>query len=129
MDIYMPDLKFGDNEGPKKYTKAACYFDLATAAVERCRGRSAALNWTRRQIAYRGLLIRHLVLPNNLAATDRVLRFIAEELPKETAVNIMAQYYPAHQASNFPELAVRITGKEYYDAVRHAKELGLTNLL
>ena len=129
VDIYMPDLKFGENERAKKYTKAANYFDLATTAVKEMQRQVGCLKLDERQIAYRGLLIRHLVLPGNLAATDRVLEFIADELPKETAINIMAQYYPAHQAYNFPELAARITGKEYYEAVRYAEELGLTNLL
>ena len=129
VDIYMPDLKFGDNERAKKYTKAANYFDLATVAVKEMHRQVGCLKLDERQIAYRGLLIRHLVMPGNLAATDRVLRFIAEELPKETAVNIMAQYYPAYQAGHFPELATRITKKEYYDALRYAEELGLSNLL
>lgn len=129
VDIYMPDLKFGDNEKAGKYTKAANYFELAAAAVKEMQRQVGCLKLDERQIAYRGLLIRHLVMPNNLAATDRVLEFIAEELPKETAVNIMAQYYPAHQAYKFPELAAGITKKEYYETVRYAEELGLGNLL
>ena len=124
IDIYMPDLKFGDNERAKKYTKAANYFDLATAAVKEMQRQVGCLKLDERGIAYRGLLIRHLVLPDNLAATDRVLQFIAEELPKETAVNIMAQYYPAHQAYNYPELAARITAKEYRDAVQVRRRIG-----
>ncbi len=129
VDIYMPDLKFGDNDKARKYTKAANYFDLAAAAVKEMQRQVGTLKLDERQIAYRGLLIRHLVLPHNLAATDRVLEFIAAELPGETAVNIMAQYHPAHQADQFPELAARITGQEYAGAVRYARELGLSNLL
>ncbi|HOL17782.1 MAG TPA: radical SAM protein [Bacillota bacterium] len=129
VDIYMPDLKFGDNDKARKYTKAANYFDLAAAAVKEMQRQVGTLKLDERQIAYRGLLIRHLVLPYNLAAMDRVLEFIAAELPGETAVNIMAQYHPAHQADQFPELAARITGQEYAGAVRYARELGLSNLL
>jgi len=129
VDIYMPDLKFGDNEKAKKYTRAANYFDRAAAAVKEMQRQVGCLKLDERKIAYRGLLIRHLVMPNNLADTDRVLEFIAAALPKETAVNIMAQYYPAHQAHQFPELAARITHQEYAGAVRYAKKLGLANLL
>ncbi len=129
VDIYMPDLKFGDNEKARKYTKAVNYFDLAAAAVKEMQRQVGTLKLDERPIAYRGLLIRHLVLPHNLADTDRVLEFIAAELPRETAVNIMAQYYPAHRAHEYPELAARISGKEYADAIRCAKKLGLRNLL
>ncbi|NLY39435.1 MAG: radical SAM protein [Firmicutes bacterium] len=129
VDIYMPDLKFGDNDKAKKYTKASNYFDRAAAAVKEMQRQVGRLKLDERKIAYRGLLIRHLVMPHNLAATDRVLEFIAAALPRETAVNIMAQYYPAHQAFQFPELAARITRQEYAGAVRYAEKLGLTNLL
>src|SRR5690554_1776458 len=129
IDIYMPDLKFGNDEKAQKYTKAANYFDLTTAAVKEMYRQVGDLKLDERQIAYQGLLIRHLVMPNNLAATDRVLEFIAKELSKKTAVNLMAQYYPAHRAYNFPELAIRISRKEYHDAVQYAEDLGLINLI
>ena len=80
-------------------------------------------------IAYKGLLIRHLVMPGNLADTDKILEFIAREISKDSFVNIMAQYYPAHRSYAFSELSRRITEKEYCEAVRRAENLGMTNII
>ena len=79
-------------------------------------------------IALRGLMIRHLVLPNNIAGTDNFVQFVANRLSRNTYVNIMAQYRPEHQARQIPELSRRITAAEYRQAVRWAKEAGLTRL-
>ena len=79
-------------------------------------------------LMYRGLMIRHLVMPNNVSGTKEVMYWIAENLPKDTYVNIMAQYTPMYKAFDYPEISRRITRKEYEDAVKWAKEAGLTNL-
>ncbi|MCX7765866.1 MAG: radical SAM protein, partial [Candidatus Sumerlaeia bacterium] len=77
---------------------------------------------------YRGLMIRHLVMPNNVAGSEKVMEWIAENLPKDTYVNIMAQYNPLYKALDYPEISRRITREEYARVVKKAKELGLTNL-
>ncbi len=79
-------------------------------------------------IMRRGLMIRHLVMPNDVAGSEQVMEWIAEHLPKDTYVNIMAQYNPLFKAYDYPEIARRITGEEYGRVVRRAQELGLTNL-
>ena len=79
-------------------------------------------------IAVRGLLVRHLVMPEDLAGSRRVFEFLAREISPRTFVNIMEQYYPAYQARNFPELSRRITGQEYQQALKWAREVGLTRL-
>ncbi len=127
IDIYMPDIKFGNNEKAKKYTKVTDYFDIATAAVKEMYRQVGNLKLDDRGIACSGLLIRHLVMPDNLADTEKVLDFIAAEHSKDTAVNIMNQYYPAHQAYLYPELGRRISRQEYYNAIEYAEKLGLTN--
>lgn len=76
----------------------------------------------------RGLMIRHLVMPNNVGGSDQVMEWIAENLPKDTYVNIMAQYSPLFKAYDYPEISRRITREEYIKVVRRAQELGLTNL-
>jgi putative pyruvate formate lyase activating enzyme len=76
-------------------------------------------------LAVRGLLIRHLVLPHGLAGSQEVLRFIAEELSRDSWVNIMAQYHPTYKAFEYPELSRRITAKEYCEVVEYARSLGL----
>jgi putative pyruvate formate lyase activating enzyme len=77
---------------------------------------------------YRGLMIRHLVMPNGVAGTKRMVEWIAQNLPKDTYINIMAQYTPMYKANQYPEIARRITRQEYADAVDWARAAGLTNL-
>jgi putative pyruvate formate lyase activating enzyme len=79
-------------------------------------------------IMQRGLMIRHLVMPNNIGGSEKVMEWIAGNLPKDTYVNIMVQYSPVFKAYDYPELSRRITKKEYIKVVEKAKDLGLTNL-
>lgn len=129
VDIYMPDIKFGDNEKAKKYTKSAKYFDIAKSAVKEMYKQVGDLEINHKGIADRGLLIRHLVMPGNLAGTDEIMKFIAEELSKNTWVNIMSQYYPAHKSYTFQELSARLRKGEYDKAVQYARDAGLRKLI
>jgi putative pyruvate formate lyase activating enzyme len=79
-------------------------------------------------IMQRGLMIRHLVMPGNTGGSEKVMEWIAGNLPKDTYVNIMVQYSPVFKAYDYPELSRRITKKEYIKVVEKAKDLGLTNL-
>ena len=79
-------------------------------------------------IMQRGLMIRHLVMPNNTSGSEKIMEWIAENLPKDTYVNIMSQYRPMYRAFEFPEINRPTNRKEYNDAVSYAKEIGLTNL-
>ena len=79
-------------------------------------------------IAIRGLMIRHLVMPNNQAGTEKFVRWVAENLPKSTYVNIMHQYFPDYKAFEYPEIDRRISVQEYLQAMHWADEFGLTNL-
>jgi putative pyruvate formate lyase activating enzyme len=81
-----------------------------------------------RGIAERGVILRHLVMPHNLAGTDRFARWVARELSPDTYVNIMDQYRPSHRADDYPEIARPLTRKEWRQAVGWAKGSGLTNL-
>lgn len=129
IDIYMPDMKFGDNDKAKKYTGSAGYYDLVKIAVKEMHRQVGDLVTDERGIAVKGLLVRHLVLPDNIAGTHAVLKFIADKISLDTVVNIMAQYYPAYKANAFPELAKRITGEEYTRAVQIAEDLGLWRII
>lgn len=73
-------------------------------------------------------MIRHLVMPNNVAGSEKIMEWIAENLPKDTYVNIMAQYTPDFKAYDYPEISRRITSEEYSKVVKRAQEMGLTNL-
>lgn len=125
VDIYMPDFKYGDSQVAARFSDAPGYFEVARAALKEMHRQVGDLE-VRDGIARRGLLIRHLVLPGGLAGTEKVLRFIAEELSRETFVNIMAQYYPTYKAWQYPELARRITPEEYREALEIARRLGLS---
>jgi len=123
VDIYMPDIKYGDEESARKYSAAPDYFEVAKEVLREMHRQVGDLV-IERGLAVRGLLIRHLVLPNGLAGSEKVLEFIAE-LSRDSYVNIMDQYYPAYRAFEYPELARRITSAEYREVVELARRLGL----
>lgn len=129
VDIYLPDFKYADGTMAEKYSHGARdYPECAMAAIEEMHRQVGELDVDERGIAQRGLIIRHLVLPNNIAGTDRFVRFVATKLSKSTYVNIMAQYRPEYQAPRIRELARRVTSAEYGQALRWAREAGLTRL-
>lgn len=126
IDIYMPDMKYSADEAAKKYSNAPDYFKINKIAVKEIYRQVGDLK-IERGIARKGLLIRHLVLPENLAGSEKIFEFIANDLSPDTHVNIMAQYYPCHLADKFPEINRRINTKEYMEAIRLAEEAGLKN--
>ncbi len=128
IDIYMPDFKYGDNETAFKYSGVKNYFSNIKRILKEMHRQVGDLVTDAEGIASRGLLVRHLVLPNNIANTREVLRFLSEEISENTHVNIMEQYYPCYKAYNYPELDRRITDNEYITAISLAKEYGLVLL-
>lgn len=128
VDIYMPDFKFGDDEAGRMYTGAAGYFTVAKMAVKKMHEQVGDLVLDESGLASRGLLVRHLVLPEDLAGTANVMKFLAEEISVDTFVNIMGQYYPSYKASDCPELSRRITSPEYRAAVKAASLAGLKRI-
>jgi len=129
VDIYMPDMKYGTQEAASKYSLAPDYPKVNSAAVKEMYRQVGDLVTDRQGIAVRGLLVRHLVLPGNLAGTEVIVKFIADEISKDTYVNIMEQYRPYYKAVGDPVLGRRITVEEYRRAVRIAEEAGLTRVL
>jgi len=125
VDIYMPDIKYGESEPARKYSNAADYFERCKESVKEMHRQVGDLKVDARGIAYKGLLIRHLVLPNGLAGSEKVLEFIAEELSKECYVNIMDQYRPCGKAYEYAELSRSITSNEYSKVVNFATKIGL----
>jgi len=123
VDIYMPDIKYASDQIAFKYSGIENYTKVAKKALREMHRQVGDLV-LRDGIAVRGLLIRHLVLPEGIAGSKEVLKFIAS-LSKESYVNIMDQYYPTYRADRFPELNRRITSREYLEVVEEAKNLGL----
>ncbi len=127
VDIYMPDFKYSDSEMSLKYSSAGDYPDTAKAAIKEMHRQVGDLV-IENGVAKKGLLVRHLVLPEGIAGTEGVVRFIAEEISKNTYINIMNQYHPCFRAFSSPPLNRRITDKEYRDAMKLAKDAGLKRI-
>ncbi|MCR4407934.1 MAG: radical SAM protein [Anaerolineae bacterium] len=127
-DIYMPDMKYADPEIALKYSKIKNYPTINQAAVKEMHRQVGDLVMDERGVALRGLLVRHLVLPEGLAGTAEIVRFLATEVSTNTYLNIMDQYRPCYKANEMPPLNRRITHQEYEEAVRLAHEAGLHRL-
>lgn len=125
IDIYMPDIKFMDEKFAGRYSKASDYPIVIKEVLKEMHRQVGDLRINPNGIAERGLLIRHLVMPNGVASTEAVLRFIAEEISVHSYVNIMAQYRPEYRAYEYPEINRRITHKEYMEAVQIARSFHL----
>ena len=128
IDIYMPDMKYSEAEVGSKYSGISEYPRINQEAVLEMHRQVGDLRLNPRGIAERGLLIRHLVLPENLAGSRATLEFLANKVSLNTYINNMDQYRPAYQAFRHPELNRRITRAEYQDVIDLAKNLGLTRL-
>ena len=124
-DIYMPDMKYSDNKLAEKYSLVEDYWEVCQEAVLEMHRQVGDLVIDSQGVAQRGLIIRHLVLPNNISGSFKVIDFIAEEISKNTYLNIMDQYWPCYKAYNFSELSRKITLKEYKEVVDYALKRGL----
>ena len=125
VDIYMPDMKYADPDVARRFSKVANYPAVNQAAVKEMHRQVGDLNVDDRGIAQRGLLVRHLVLPEGMAGTETIVRFLRDEVSADTYINVMAQYRPSYRAYTMPPLDRRITDQEYAEAVRLAEEAGL----
>jgi putative pyruvate formate lyase activating enzyme len=129
VDIYLPDFKYADGAMANRYSSGAKSYPEITkrALLEMHRQVGAAVPESD-GLMYRGLMIRHLVMPNSVGGSKEVISWIAGNLPKNTYVNIMSQYRPYYKAKDYPKIARRITREEYTEVVEWAKKEGLTNL-
>lgn len=128
VDIYMPDAKYADAETALQLSGVRHYPRVNRQALREMHRQVGNLVVDAHGVARRGLIVRHLVLPEGLAGTDRVMRFLAEELSPDTYVNVMPQYRPCYHAGEFPALRRRISEDEYRQAVALALSRGLYRL-
>jgi len=124
----MPDMKYSDERNARRFSGVRGYTSMNRAAVKEMHRQVGDLQIDERGVAKRGLLVRHLVLPNGIAGTEGVVRFIAEEVSRDTYLNVMAQYYPAHRAFKIPALSRPLTRQEFAEAVSLARKYGLERL-
>jgi len=129
VDIYLPDCKYSSGEMAARYSsEAETYPELTRAALLEMHRQVGVAKPAEDGLIYRGLMIRHLVMPNRVSGTREVIEWIAQNLPRDTYVNLMSQYRPTFKACDYPQINRRITREEYREAVGWAEEAGLTNL-
>jgi putative pyruvate formate lyase activating enzyme len=128
VDIYMPDMKYSDEKTAEELSGIKNYPEINRAAVREMHRQVGDLRVDKQGVAKRGLLVRHLVLPNGLGGTRGVVEFLAREISTDTYLNIMAQYHPCHKAFDIPNLARPLLEHEFEEAIELAHRHGLHRL-
>ncbi len=128
IDIYMPDMKYSDERIAEHLSGIRDYPGVNKAAIREMHRQVGDLQIDEQGVAQRGLLVRHLVLPNRLAGTQEVVRFLAQEVSTNTYINIMAQYHPCYKAFDMPQLTRPVNEQEFYEAIELAHQRGLHRL-
>jgi len=127
IDIYMPDIRYTDQASAERYSGADDYPAINQAALKEMWRQVGRLQLDGEEVAYRGMLVRHLVLPNGLSQTRAALEFLSREISSEVHLSLMAQFFPAHRAIQIEELGRNITPEEYRQALEWVEEFGLEN--
>ena len=127
IDIYLPDLKYYFNEIGKKYSNVNNYFEIATQAIHEMYRQVGCPKLNEKGIMQKGLMIRHLILPNNIENSKQVLKWIKENINHNVYVSIMAQYFPTYKAQNMDELSRKLTKEEYEEIENYLYDLELEN--
>src|SRR3989338_11453714 len=126
-DIYLPDARYADSKIALKLSQAQDYPAINQRALKEMHRQAGTARFDKEGIIESGVIIRHLVLPNNLSGTDTIMRFIACELSKDTWISLMSQYFPCYKARDYPEISRRITREEYQKAMDIMHSYGLRN--
>jgi len=127
VDIYMPDMRYGDRNAAIKYSSAPDYPKYNQASVKEMQRQVGVAQIDNQGIIKRGLIIRHLVLPNRISGTEKIMKFIAKEISKDTYISLMSQYLPYYKASRFKEISRRLIQKEYEEAKQIMQKYDLAN--
>ena len=129
IDIYLPDLKYTNSSRAATYSSGAYNYPYyAKQAIKEMHRQVGDLQVEAKGVAVRGIILRHLILPNRISGTEELVKFVAHELSKSTYLNLMAQYRPEYKASEYPEISRRISRREYNEALAWAKKYGLSRL-
>ncbi|UCB43596.1 MAG: radical SAM protein [Dehalococcoidales bacterium] len=128
VDIYMPDMKYSDSRSGEQLSGVKDYPKMNRAAIKEMHRQVGDLQIDEQGIAQRGLLVRHLVLPNGLAGTEKTVRFLSHEVSPNTYLNIMAQYRPQYQAYDVPSISRTVNAREFREAINLARHYGISRL-
>ena len=127
IDVYLPDLKYFDDDLAFKYSGIKNYFENATAAIKEMYNQVGSPVLDENGMIKKGLIIRHLVLPSNIQNSKDVLKWINDNMDKNVFVSVMAQYFPTHKAKEFPEINRKLTMDEYKEIENYLYSLDLDN--
>lgn len=127
IDVYLPDLKYAENELAKKYSKIYNYFDIATNAIKEMINQVGVPKFDKNGMITKGVIIRHLVLPNYIENSKKVLKWIKENLPNDIYVSIMAQYFPTYNAKKDNKINRKLTKEEWRQIEDFVDEIEIEN--
>jgi putative pyruvate formate lyase activating enzyme len=127
VDIYLPDMRYADHALSKQYSCAPDYPKYNRAAVKEMHRQAGVASINEQGIMEKGVIVRHLVLPENISGTDNIMKFLAEEISAETFISLMSQYTPYYKALGTPRINRRITVEEYEKAQDIMEACGLAN--
>lgn len=129
IDIYLPDIKFFDNNKGFKYTKCKEYFEVSRRAAREMYRQVGDIEIDKVGIATKGMIVRHLVMPNCKEDSKKVLRFISNEISNNTIVHIIGGYKPMYKANEYPEISNEVDLLEVEEVTKYAKDIGLNRLI
>ena len=127
IDVYLPDLKYAENDLAKEYSNVKNYFGVATKAIEEMIKQVGVPKLNKNGIMKKGVMIRHLALPNHIENTKKVLKWITENLPDNTYISVMAQYFPTFKAKENKDLNRKLTKEEWEEIQKYIEEFGIEN--
>ena len=127
IDIYLPDFKYASSEMGKKYSGVSNYFETVTKAIVEMKRQKPENIYNEKGVLQSGVIIRHMILPNNLQNSKDVISWIFNNLGKETCISIMSQYFPTHKAKEHPEINRKITKRELKEIEDYLFELNMIN--
>lgn len=127
IDVYLPDLKYYSNELSKKYSNVNNYFETATKAIKEMYNQVGKAQFSENGMIKKGVIIRHLVLPNHIQNTKNILKWISDKMPNDIYVSVMAQYFPTHKAKEDDLINRKLNKKEYNEILNYLYSLDLEN--
>lgn len=127
IDIYLPDLKYSDNALALKYSKVQNYFEIATIAIKEMERQVGIPKFDKNGIMKKGVIVRHLILPNYIENTKNVLKWFADNMRRETYISVMTQYFPTYKSNNYPDINRKINKKEYQEIEDYIYEINIQN--
>ena len=127
IDVYLPDLKYYENNIALKYSKIDDYFDIATKAILEMYRQVGSPKFDKKGMIKKGLIIRHLVLPNNIENSKQILKWLKDNMDKNVYISVMTQYFPTYKAKEYPEINRKITKEEYEKLENYIYELKIEN--